>query len=94
MAERGQLQGVLSERLVDSALLEGQVVAASSFHFETDLEVGRNDVWLGICSFESCDQQDVVIGQVLNDNLAQQFALECFVKWVGGFLVKRLLVIT
>lgn len=51
MAKRGQLQGVLSERLVDSALLEGQVVATSSFHFETDLKIGRNDVWFGICSF-------------------------------------------
>ena len=55
MAKRGQLQGVLSERLVDSALLEGQVVVASSLHLETDLEIGRNDVWLRIRSFQPCD---------------------------------------
>ena len=55
VAKRGQLQGVLSERLVDSALLEGQVVVASSLHLETDLEIGRNDVWLRIRSFQPCD---------------------------------------
>ena len=69
MAKRSQLQCVLSKWFLDSAFLEGQVVAASSFHFETDLEIGRSDVWFWTCSLQSCDQQDVVIGQVLNDNL-------------------------
>lgn len=94
LSKSSQLQGVLSERLIDPALLKGQVIGASSFHFETDLEISRSDVWFGICSFQPSHQQDVVVGQVLNDNLTQQFSLDCFLKGINGFLIKRLLVIT
>lgn len=93
LTERGQLERVLPERLIHPLLLKGKHVAVPALHLKAHLKVSWREIGLRVCRFEPCDEEEAVVGQVLDDYLAQELAPKGLVEGVVCLFLLRLLVV-
>ena len=93
LAERGQLECVLSEGLIDPLFLNGKHVVVAALHVKADLKVSWGEIGVWVCAFEPCDEEEAVVGQVLDDNFTQEYAPKGPVEGVVCLFLLRLLVL-